>query len=510
MRRVLCALVAVLPLTVAGTLASLVPASPLSGGATAPPSNSVVPFGTTPIGANAVDNPNAPVVGMAATPDGGGTWLVGSDGGVFSYGDAGFLGSAGSLDLNAPMVGMAAAPGGNGYWLVARDGGIFTYGDAAFFGSAGSLSLNAPIVGMAATPDGGGYWLVAADGGVFSYGNAHFFGSTGSLRLNAPVVGMAATPDGGGYWLVASDGGIFSYGDAVFAGSAGSVPLVAPVTGMAAAPGGGYWLVARDGGVFTYGNARFFGSLGGTSLPGPVEGMAAAPGGAGYWLVVGSKPLAGKVVGIDPGHNGLNYTAPAVINQPVYNGTGYEPCDTTGTETASGYTEAQFNFNVATYLQGDLEAEGATVVVTRPNNEGVGPCVTTRAAIINDAHADVAVDIHADGGPPDGRGFAVLEPIADGPNDGVIGSSAAFATELRDAFVAGTPMPVSTYDGVDGLQARNDLAGLNLTTVPKVLIECGNMQNGTDAALLVTPGFQEEAATAIANAITHSLTGQPG
>ena len=48
-------------------------------------------------------------------------------------------------------------------------------------------------------------------------------------------------------------------------------------------------------------------------------------------------------------------------------------------------------------------------------------------------------------------------------------------------------MPVSNYDGVDGLQPRNDLAGLNLTTVPKVLIECGNMQNATDAALLVTP-----------------------
>jgi N-acetylmuramoyl-L-alanine amidase len=366
------------------------------------------------------------------------------------------------------------------------------------------------VVGMAAAPDGGGYWLVAADGGVFSYGDAHFSGSAGSLTLNAPVVGMAATPGGGGYWLVAADGGVFSYGDARFSGSAGSLTLNAPISGMAAAPGGGYWLVARDGGIFTYGNAGFFGSLGGTPVPGPVVGMAAAPGGSGYWLVVGSKPLAGKVVGIDPGHNGLNYTAPAVINQPVFNGTGYEPCDTTGTETASGYTEAQFNFNVASYLQGDLEAEGAAVVLTRPNNDGIGPCVTTRAAIINDAHADVAVDIHADGGPVDGRGFAVLEPVADGPNDGVIGSSAAFAIDMRNAFLAGTPMPVSSYDGVGGLQPRNNLAGLNLTTVPKVLIECGNMQNGTDAALLVTPAFQQEAAAAMADAITQFLTGQPG
>jgi N-acetylmuramoyl-L-alanine amidase len=191
----------------------------------------------------------------------------------------------------------------------------------------------------------------------------------------------------------------------------------------------------------------------------------------------------------------------------VFNGTGTEACDTTGTATDSGYTEAQFNFNVATDLESDLQAEGAAVVLTRPNNEGVGPCVTTRAAIINNAHADVAVDIHADGGPADGRGFAVLEPTADGPNNGVIASSAAFAATLRNAFVAGTPMPVSNYDGVDGLQPRNDLAGLNLTTVPKVLIECGNMRNATDAALLVTPAFQQAAAAAMAQAITTYLAG---
>ena len=275
------------------------------------------------------------------------------------------------------------------------------------------------------------------------------------MTLNAPVVGMAPVPDGGGYWLVASDGGVFSYGDAVFAGSTGSIHLDAPIVGMAATPdGAGYWFVASDGGVFSYGDARYFGSLGGTQLPGPVVGMAADPGGGGYWLAVGSAPLVGKVVGIDPGHNGLNYSAPGIIDQPVFNGTGTEACDTTGTETASGYTEAQYNFNVATYLEADLEAEGATVVMTRTSNSGVGPCVTTRAAIINDTHADVAVDIHADGGPVSGRGFAVLEPVADGPNNGVIASSAAFATVMRNVFAASTPMPVSTYDGIDGLQPR--------------------------------------------------------
>jgi Pro-kumamolisin, activation domain/IPT/TIG domain len=212
--------------------------------------------------------------------------FVASDGGIFSYGDAGFYGSAGGSPLNAPVVGMADTPSSNGYWLVATDGGIFTYGDARFFGSMGGQHLNKPIVGMAATPDGGGYWLVASDGGIFSYGDAQFYGSTGGTNLNKPIVGMASTSDGNGYWLVASDGGIFAYGDAQFDGSTGSIHLNSPVVGMAAGPGGnGYWLVAADGGIFNYGSANFYGSAGSLHLNKPVVGMAATPNGQGYWLV---------------------------------------------------------------------------------------------------------------------------------------------------------------------------------------------------------------------------------
>ena len=229
---------------------------------------------------------NRPIVGMAATPDGKGYWFVASDGGIFTYGDASFYGSAGGLTLNRPIVGMAATPDGKGYWLVASDGGVFTYGDAAFYGSTGSLVLNRPVVGMAATPDGKGYWLVASDGGVFTYGDAAFHGSTGGVTLNRPVVGMAATPDGQGYWLVASDGGVFTYGDAAFYGSTGSLVLNRPIVAMAATPDGkGYWLVASDGGVFTYGDAAYYGSTGGLALNQNVVAMAATPDGKGYWLV---------------------------------------------------------------------------------------------------------------------------------------------------------------------------------------------------------------------------------
>ncbi|MCA1843563.1 MAG: fibronectin type III domain-containing protein, partial [Actinobacteria bacterium] len=116
----------------------------------------------------------------------------------------------------------------NGYWIVASDGGVFSFGEASFQGSTGTLRLNRPIVGMAATPSGQGYWLVASDGGIFAFGDAGFHGSTGALRLNQPIVGMAATPTGGGYWLVASDGGIFAFGDAQFHGSTGAIRLNKP------------------------------------------------------------------------------------------------------------------------------------------------------------------------------------------------------------------------------------------------------------------------------------------
>ncbi|HXW46009.1 MAG TPA: N-acetylmuramoyl-L-alanine amidase [Streptosporangiaceae bacterium] len=216
-------------------------------------------------------------------------------------------------------------------------------------------------------------------------------------------------------------------------------------------------------------------------------------------------PLAGAVVGIDPGHNGGNFGDPGFINQLIWNGREEETCDTCGTQTATGYTEAQFNFNVASYLRAELMDSGATVVVTRRTNHGVGPCVNRRAEIINAAQADVAIDIHADGGPTWGRGFTVLEPVADGPNDKVITSSIRFGADVRSALLEHTAMPESDYYGHDGVIFRNDLAGLNLTTVPKVLIECGNMPNVTDATLLVTPSFQRDIAHAFAEAIANFL-----
>ena len=149
--------------------------------------------GTFSTFSGAIANLNAPVEGISAAHDGT-AWLVASDGGVFGVDGAPFFGSMGGQRLNAPIVGIAATPDGGGYWLAASDGGVFSFGDAVFYGSMGGLRLNAPVVGMAATPDGFGYWLVAADGWVFSFGDATFLGSMGGQHLNAPIVGIASAP----------------------------------------------------------------------------------------------------------------------------------------------------------------------------------------------------------------------------------------------------------------------------------------------------------------------------
>ena len=217
-----------------------------------------------------------------------------------------------------PSLAWPPTPDDAGYWLLASDGGIFSFGNAVFYGSTGALHLNAPIVGMSPTPDGGGYWLVAADGGIFSFGNAVFYGSTGSRSLNKPIVGMASTLDGRGYWLVASDGGslpsatprsmarrvacpcrsrssaspllrtVAATGWWLQMGGSSTLATSPTLDRRAASPSmhrlspwiaqlmaAGIGWSGRDGGIFNFGDAGFYGSAGGLKLNRPIVGMAA-------------------------------------------------------------------------------------------------------------------------------------------------------------------------------------------------------------------------------------------
>jgi N-acetylmuramoyl-L-alanine amidase len=221
----------------------------------------------------------------------------------------------------------------------------------------------------------------------------------------------------------------------------------------------------------------------------------------------GTLPLQGKVVTIDPGHNPNNYLHTREIDKLVSAGGGgfLKACDTTGTETASGYTEADYTFDVATRLAKLLRNEGAKVVLTRNAHTPWGPCINQRAAIGNRAHSDAAISIHADGGPVSGRGFHVIYPPDSGITRRIAIASQRLALDVRNAYRRGTGMPYANYIGHDGLDVRNDLGGLNLSTVPKVFIETGNMRSPTDAALLESSSFRMRAAQALANGLTAFL-----
>jgi N-acetylmuramoyl-L-alanine amidase len=213
-------------------------------------------------------------------------------------------------------------------------------------------------------------------------------------------------------------------------------------------------------------------------------------------------PLAGKVVAVDPGHDGGNAAHAAEIARLVNAGTLMKACDTAGTETADGYTESAYNLDVARRLARVLRAAGARVVLTRTTDTGWGPCITERAEIGNRAHADAAISIHADGGPHSGRGFHVIyPPPIPGLTDDISAPSHRLALAVRAAFARGTGEPYATYVGHDGLDVRSDLGGLNLSDVPKVFIETANMRNATDAALLESAAYRQREAEALARGI---------
>ncbi|ANP54724.1 N-acetylmuramoyl-L-alanine amidase [Streptomyces griseochromogenes] len=221
--------------------------------------------------------------------------------------------------------------------------------------------------------------------------------------------------------------------------------------------------------------------------------------------------LKGKVVVIDPGHNPGNFQHTAEINRPVDIGTNKKECDTTGTSTNSGYTEARFTLDVAHRLRAILEEQGATVKLTHDGDSPPwGPCVDERAHIGNAAHADAAISIHADGSAEGNRGFHVILPasVHAGAADTrpIVGPSRDLGERVAGNFLRVTGEPPSNYEGDGtGLVTRQDLGGLNLSTVPKVFIECGNMRDSKDSARLTSDAWRQKAAQGISEGIVSFL-----
>ncbi|KJY26418.1 N-acetylmuramoyl-L-alanine amidase, partial [Streptomyces sp. NRRL S-495] len=220
--------------------------------------------------------------------------------------------------------------------------------------------------------------------------------------------------------------------------------------------------------------------------------------------------LAGRTVLLDPGHNTGNSAHTTEINRKVDIGNARKECDTTGTSTNSGYSEAEYSLDVVHRARAILAARGATVVLVHDGDRPWGPCIDERARIGNAAHADAAVSVHGDGGPANGSGFHVIMPakVVAGKADtaAIVDPSHRLGLLLRDSFRAATGEPYADYVASKGLDTRSDLGGLNLSTVPKVFIECGNMRNPADARRMTDPQWRQQAAQGIADALTSFLT----
>ena len=211
------------------------------------------------------------IVAMVPTADSKGYWMIGSDGGVFAFGDAGFVGSIPGLGVHVDdIVGAVPSQDGKGYWMIGSDGGVFAFGDAGFVGSLPGIHVHVSnIVAVVPTADSKGYWMIGSDGGVFAFGDAGFVGSLPGIHVHVSnIVGAVPTATGKGYWMVGNDGGVFAFGDAGFVGSLPGLGVhVSNVVGVVStADGKGYWMVGSDGGVFAFGDAGFVGSLPGINV----------------------------------------------------------------------------------------------------------------------------------------------------------------------------------------------------------------------------------------------------
>ena len=218
-----------------------------------------------------------------------------------------------------------------------------------------------------------------------------------------------------------------------------------------------------------------------------------------------SLPLSGRTVVIDPGHQLGNHNYPAEIGRLVPAGGFEKPCNTTGTATDGGYPEATFTWQVSRLLKHRLEAWGATVLLTRHSNrqDRWGPCVDVRGRAGNALPADLKISVHGDGSYAAGaRGFHVIAPTDRKPwTHDIYRPSRRLALDTR-AALRGVGLRVANYvAGGDGLDVRSDLGTLNLSDIPTVMVELGNMRNAADAERMTSRSGRATYARGLANAV---------
>ncbi|MCZ0914205.1 N-acetylmuramoyl-L-alanine amidase [Gordonia amicalis] len=224
--------------------------------------------------------------------------------------------------------------------------------------------------------------------------------------------------------------------------------------------------------------------------------------------------LAGKTIFLDPGHQAS--AAGRSLSAQVSDGRGgKKDCQTTGATGVNGAKEHTVNWQITQLVKAGLESQGARVVLSRPDDLGWGGCVDERAAAASRSGAAVAVSLHADstsrGADGAKKGFHMIVPSLPIPDATVnrvqSGEGRKASTVMRDSFLA-AGFPSANYAGVNnGIQTRPDIAAVNLTKVPAVFIEMGNLSNPAEAAALAGRDGQLKYATAITDGILKYVNG---
>ncbi|MCD8380665.1 MAG: N-acetylmuramoyl-L-alanine amidase [Lachnospiraceae bacterium] len=179
--------------------------------------------------------------------------------------------------------------------------------------------------------------------------------------------------------------------------------------------------------------------------------------------------LTGYTIVVDPGHGGED---PGCMSGSIW--------------------ECDINLAIAEKVAAFLERYGATVIMTRTEDEYLS--LTDRAEIANEAEADYFVSLHCNSYDDDASISGLECYYYPGMEDGE-----AFAAAITEYMEENTEINVRKYED-------SDLSVLRNTTMTAVLIEMGYMSSPTELRQLTSDSYQTELAQAVAEGIVFAIS----
>lgn len=208
----------------------------------------------------------------------------------------------------------------------------------------------------------------------------------------------------------------------------------------------------------------------------------------------------GRIVVIDAGHQGQGDSS----QEPIGPGASEtKPRVSSGTSgAATGIGEYELNLNVALGLETELISRGYQVIMVRTTND-VNLSNAERAAIANEAEADVFLRIHANGSEDASiQGALTMCMTPSNPyNANLYDSSRRLSECVLNQFCQATGAVQRTIIETD------TMSGINWCQVPVTILEMGYMSNPEEDLRLNSPDYQAQMIQGIANGIDEYCSG---